>query len=347
MPPSIVLTLANPIDLTDTLVALITGAADPDNDPHIEYDFANIQAKANATTAAVLFLNPLGGDVNIAADLVIGGLVDGVDVDAFSTAMGIHVSDGAIHFTQASISITATQVSDFASAVAANAAVAANTAKVSNVPTALSIGTQAIGTLGITSDGSADDVVLPSFTNTLAGLAPGSGGGTANFLRADGTWAAPAVVGTEQATTSGTVIDFTSIPAWATEISINFVGVSTNGVSRKIVQIGDAEGFEISGYLGSSSTISATTASSVLFTTGYGIGSGAAPHVLHGSITLRLENAANFTWVASGMLSTSNTNESYTVAGSKSLTAALDSVRITTVNGTDTFDAGAINIRYS
>ena len=36
------------------------------------------------------------------------------------------------------------------------------------------------------------DVALPLVTSTTAGLAPLSGGGTSNFLRADGTWAAPA-----------------------------------------------------------------------------------------------------------------------------------------------------------
>jgi hypothetical protein len=35
------------------------------------------------------------------------------------------------------------------------------------------------------------DVTLPLFTSTDAGLTPLSGGGTTNFLRADGTWAAP------------------------------------------------------------------------------------------------------------------------------------------------------------
>lgn len=35
------------------------------------------------------------------------------------------------------------------------------------------------------------DVTLPLVTSTAAGLAPLSGGGTSNFLRADGTWAAP------------------------------------------------------------------------------------------------------------------------------------------------------------
>lgn len=34
--------------------------------------------------------------------------------------------------------------------------------------------------------------MLDAFTTSLKGLAPASGGGTSNFLRADGTWAAPA-----------------------------------------------------------------------------------------------------------------------------------------------------------
>jgi hypothetical protein len=33
--------------------------------------------------------------------------------------------------------------------------------------------------------------LLDAFTSTLKGLAPASGGGTTNFLRADGSWAAP------------------------------------------------------------------------------------------------------------------------------------------------------------
>jgi hypothetical protein len=35
------------------------------------------------------------------------------------------------------------------------------------------------------------DATLPLFTSTDAGLVDASGGGTSNFLRADGTWAAP------------------------------------------------------------------------------------------------------------------------------------------------------------
>jgi len=156
------------------------------------------------------------GDINLTGDLILSGLVDGVDVDALNTAFVAHAIDGTIHFTQAAISITASQVSDFDAEVGNHPDVVANTAKLTNVPTALSIGTHAIGTLGITSDGSADDVVLPSFTATLSGVIPGSGGGTANFMRADGTWAAPPGAGQNftvvtETTTSRTAVAFEAI----------------------------------------------------------------------------------------------------------------------------------------
>lgn len=49
-------------------------------------------------------------------------------------------------------------------------------------------------------------VILPLFTNSEAGLVGGSGGGTINFLRADGQWAAPpAGSGTSSGTSGGTV----------------------------------------------------------------------------------------------------------------------------------------------
>jgi hypothetical protein len=44
---------------------------------------------------------------------------------------------------------------------------------------------------------------LDVFTSTLQGVVPASGGGTTNFLRADGTWAAPPGGGSGSITTSG------------------------------------------------------------------------------------------------------------------------------------------------
>lgn len=50
-------------------------------------------------------------------------------------------------------------------------AIEANTAKNTNVPTALSMGTIGVATIAITSDGGADDVTLPTATNAAAGVA--------------------------------------------------------------------------------------------------------------------------------------------------------------------------------
>jgi len=152
----------------------------------------------------------------------------------------------------------------------------------------------------------------------------------------------------EQATTSGTSKDFLNIPSWVTKIEVNFVGVSTNGTSNLLVQLGDSGGIEPSGYLGAGGAVLTSSATTVAnYTTGFGINVTAVASVVHGTLTLTLEDASDFTWVASGSFGRSDTTQVQITGGSKSLSAALDRVRITTVNGTDAFDAGAINIRMS
>jgi len=46
---------------------------------------------------------------------------------------------------------------------------------------------------------------LTTFTSSLAGIVPASGGGTTNFLRADGTWAPPPGTGTSEAFPVGSI----------------------------------------------------------------------------------------------------------------------------------------------
>lgn len=62
----------------------------------------------------------------------------------------------------------------------------------------------------ILSSSTGNDVTLPLFTDTDAGLTPASGGGTANFLRADGTWAAPA--GGSSSYAGSATLDFGNAP---------------------------------------------------------------------------------------------------------------------------------------
>lgn len=152
------------------------------------------------------------------------------------------------------------------------------------------------------------------------------------------------ILGTEQASTSGTSIDFTSIPAGTKRITIMFKGVSTNGSSNLLVQLGDSGGIENSGYL--SNAVNYGT-SIVQSTAGFVVtGANGATATVLGKVVIDLENSAAFSWISSGTLFDSTGNLQYMSAGSKSTSAELDRVRITTVNGTDAFDAGAINISY-
>lgn len=147
---------------------------------------------------------------------------------------------------------------------------------------------------------------------------------------------------TAVASTSGTSIDFTSIPAGVKRITVMFSGVSTNGTSNYLVQLGTSGGVEITGYLGSSQDPAAAVFTN--FTEGIGIVSSLAANVWHGSIMINL--IGSNIWTATYALSRSNNNGGAFGASSKTLSNTLDRVRITTVNGTDTFDAGTINILY-
>jgi hypothetical protein len=55
---------------------------------------------------------------------------------------------------------------------------------------------------------------------------------------------------------------------------------------------------------------------------------------------------SGFTWVMSGTIARYSAGNVQVSTGAVTLSGALDRVRITTVNGTDTFDAGSINILY-
>jgi hypothetical protein len=161
----------------------------------------------------------------------------------------------------------------------------------------------------------------------------------------------PPVGLTETASTSGTAIDFTGIPSTATEITIALSGVSTNGSSQLLMQLGDGGGIETSGYLGSQLYFfnGGSSGSGVNLTgqSGFILSPMSAPNAVHGIITLRRAIASSFTWVCTGLCGKETTfSDASLVAGSKATSAQMDRVRITTIAGTDTFDAGKITLSY-
>lgn len=168
------------------------------------------------------------------------------------------------------------------------------------------------------------------------------------YAMAGGAGRATALVsGTSVASTSGTSIDFTGIPSWAKRITVLFSGVSTNGTSPPQVQIGSGS-VVTTGYVGASIAILNAANGIASFTSGFYIeqssGSITSATVRHGILNLVLQTGN--TWVACGNFVHTGTNTGGATAGYLTLSGTLDRVRITTVNGTDTFDAGTINILY-
>ena len=153
----------------------------------------------------------------------------------------------------------------------------------------------------------------------------------------------PLTLSTAQASTSGTSIDFTSIPSWVKRITVMFRGVSTNGSSPVMVQLGDAGGFETTGYSGSVDFVEDNGVGTT-FSAGFNIDRAlGASDLRTGHMTICLFGSNN--WNETSIISTTLTTLCIG-AGDKTLSDTLDRVRITTVNGTDTFDAGSINILY-
>jgi hypothetical protein len=153
----------------------------------------------------------------------------------------------------------------------------------------------------------------------------------------------PLISGTAVASTSGTSIDFTGIPSWVKRITVMMSGVSTNGSSNPLIKIG-AGSVTTSGYVAQSSNTAAT--GGIAYTTGFGLSSGVSTNVVYGAMVLTL--VGSNLWVSSfcGGINSNGTPFTLMAGGSVTLSGTLDRIRITTVNGTDTFDAGSINILY-
>ena len=191
-------------------------------------------------------------------------------------------------------------------------------------------------------------IINASTSNGLIQTADTSGtlqlqsGGTTKFT-VDSTGAYGQIQsGTAQASTSGTSITFSSIPSSVKRISILFNGVSSSSTSSWQIQIGSGSvtttGYSAAGFNTAGGALSSTT--------GFILSpANVAALVYNGIVTIA--NFGSNTYVSSGNIApVTNTGSSFVSGGSITLSGALDRVVITTVSGTDTFDAGSINILY-
>jgi len=167
-----------------------------------------------------------------------------------------------------------------------------------------------------------------------------AGTNTLTLLAATAT-SAVNTLGTAVASTSGTSIDFTSLPNWIKRITVMMNGVSLSSTANILIQIGPSGGVETSGYSGvvlGNGIQGAWGGTGCLITR-----TGQATSTYSGIVTIA--NITGSTWVCSATMADSVNTYAGLAAGSKAITGTLSIVRITSTS-TDTFDAGTVNILY-
>lgn len=172
-------------------------------------------------------------------------------------------------------------------------------------------------------------LTLPAATGTI--LVPGN--------------ASALTSGTAQ-TLSGSAVEYTGIPSWVKRITWSVSGLSLTGSASPSFQLGTSGGYATSGYTSFSCYFGATNASgSNTNTSGFIIATGAAANLHYGNVVLTY--VGSNLWVCTGLVSINGSGTYYTfsVNGSITLGGTLDRVRVTN-NGSDTFDAGTVNIIY-
>ncbi|SVD31712.1 uncharacterized protein METZ01_LOCUS384566 [marine metagenome] len=119
-----------------------------------------------------------------------------------------------------------------------------------------------------------------------------------------------------------------------------------SGTDELSILLGDAGGLESSGYTACAITTIHNTASAGDDASGRFVLAAAqgASDVVDGVVILMLEDSSAYTWALSSSCRIGS-NRIATAGGSKSLSAELTQVNIYT-GGSDTFDAGAVNITY-
>ena len=145
-------------------------------------------------------------------------------------------------------------------------------------------------------------------------------------------------------TGSGTEVTFTSIPSWAKRITLLLNNVSSNGTTGFAITVGDSTGFYSTGYTTNLGTFSGanTTALNSSTATIQIIPINSAADLANSVVEML--NVQGNTWVFT-TYGTITAPRARFGASSITLTNPLDRLKLT-INGTDVFDAGAINIIY-
>lgn len=150
------------------------------------------------------------------------------------------------------------------------------------------------------------------------------------------------LLGTAQ-TASGTSVDFLAIPTGVKRVSVVISDVSSSGTSPMQLQLGTSAGFETTDYLCSFCLFTTVAVSGGSNTAGLYLNVGNDSAAATKSTIITLIRVSGNSWAMAANITRSGGGGGISNA-SKTLAGNLDRIRLTTLNGTDTFDAGTVNI---
>ena len=201
------------------------------------------------------------------------------------------------------------------------------------------------GNLALLPEGSGvvtiDGLTYPAADGSADQLMKTDGSGVLGFVDAPG-W----TYGTEIEDSSATSIEFTGIPATATDIELFFYLVSWTGTVTGTIVIGDSGGYETANYSGDSAAIEGTSINAATSDTSawYLRTANGAATIFNGVVRLKRMNSAKFVYMqhTTANISADVTTQIY-ASGTKALSAVLDRIKMSggTFDGNSTFQ-----IRY-
>jgi hypothetical protein len=139
---------------------------------------------------------------------------------------------------------------------------------------------------------------------------------------------------------TSTAFDFVGLPTTLRRITLLFSGLSTNGTSNMMFQLGTATSFVTANYLGGciSSTYAFGNNAGFLFSLNV-----TSTVIQYASCVMTSPDG--YTWHLCGTTFRSPSGYMGPVTGSLTLSEPLTRIRITTVLGTEVFDAGTVHLR--
>lgn len=185
-----------------------------------------------------------------------------------------------------------------------------------------------------------DGITQPSADGTDRQVIATNGSGVLSFASR-----ASIVRGTSVASTSGVSIAFTSLPTWVRKLTMILNGVSTNGTADILLRLSTGGVFASSGYVSNMQVLQGGASSSgVNNSVGFVISQGSTSVITTG--TYQFINNDGNGWIGTGVFAYEHAVVGAFGAGRVTLGGTLDGIQIVTANGSDTFDAGSVNIIY-